>query len=342
MRRWPGAASPESRAVQSLGPPAPTRGETITTDLQDLADYSEALALSARRLFSNPATSLPEPPDIAPVGDPSALAPESLARLSSLPDLLAFCDYAGSATPARDALHEALAAGDLAGRALGALRRAAMTPSARCELFESLCDDYPGALDDPTLDAVLGLEIANVSRAVDAADVDYGDALIWQSPDADDMPQTDYRDLIQLTEHLGLADGRMLVDLGCGFGRAGFLVGLRYPDALFLGYELVGQRVDEASRVARSLGLAGSVRFETRDLSAPGALVEADHYYVFHSFDRATGRKVAADLEAVTRLRGFELITQDGFRGFDPAEQDWLGPCRSLGVFEVYQALGPD
>jgi len=276
------------------------------------------------------------------VGDPSALAPDALARLSSLPDLLAFCDYAGSAAPARSALRKALVASDLADRALDALRRSDMTPSARCELFDHLCDDYPGALDDPTLDAVLGLDIAGVSRAVDAANVNYGDALIWQSRDAEGMPQTDYRDLIQLAEHLGLADGRMLVDLGCGFGRAGFIVGLRYPDASFLGYELVGPRVDEANRVVRSLGLTSSVRFETRDLSVPAALVEADHYYVFHSFDRATGQKVAADLAAIARLRGFDLITQDGFWGFDPTEQDWLGPCRALGVFELYQAFGPD
>src|SRR6188508_3300399 len=64
-----------------------------------------------------------------------------------------------------------------------------------------------------------------------------------------------------------LEEGASLLDLGCGRGRALWLLGERFPASTFLGYDLSEDAIAFASAQTRDRGLA-NVRFEQRDLSA--------------------------------------------------------------------------
>lgn len=63
-----------------------------------------------------------------------------------------------------------------------------------------------------------------------------------------------------------LAAGIDVLDAGCGRGAALIAMAARYPASRFIGYDLGGDAIDFATRVARDMGLA-NIRFEQRDLT---------------------------------------------------------------------------
>jgi SAM-dependent methyltransferase len=64
----------------------------------------------------------------------------------------------------------------------------------------------------------------------------------------------------------GLERGIQVLDVGCGRGRALIHLAKRYPNSRFWGYELSGEAVEEAVRLAREQGL-DNLCFEQRDLA---------------------------------------------------------------------------
>ncbi|HOB93621.1 MAG TPA: methyltransferase domain-containing protein [Aquabacterium sp.] len=199
----------------------------------------------------------------------------------------------------------------------------------------------PGA-SNQLLDAVLGLDVDRVSRqlAVQLAAgrrADWGEEYVWQEPGETGHPSTSYQDLVTLFDHLALPAGSRFVDLGCGFGRAGFVAALLCQDVCFVGYELVAERVAAAQRAAARLGLRQLV-FETADLSRVQP-VDADVYYVFCSFREDTGRRVLGLLQAVAQRRPIQLVVNTAMYGFEPEATPWLRLVAQVGIFSHYASV---
>ncbi|MGH3066208.1 MAG: class I SAM-dependent methyltransferase, partial [Gaiellaceae bacterium] len=85
-----------------------------------------------------------------------------------------------------------------------------------------------------------------------------------------------------LTERL--ADGAALLDLGCGRGRALLMLGERFPQSTFRGYDLSGDAVAYATAQAAERGL-GNVTFEQRDLSTFDVDAEPEAFTFVTTFD---------------------------------------------------------
>jgi len=81
-----------------------------------------------------------------------------------------------------------------------------------------------------------------------------------------------------------LEEGASLLDLGCGRGRALYLLGEQFPASTFLGYDLSRDAVAHASAQAAERRLS-NVRFEQRDLSTSDTDADAEEFDFVTTFD---------------------------------------------------------
>jgi len=92
--------------------------------------------------------------------------------------------------------------------------------------------------------------------------------------------QSTYHDLYQIFEHIKPRKNEMVIDLGAGYGRLGLFLHHFYPETLFLGLELVQERVDEAKRVYADYQLKNK-EMKVSDLSLLTELPEGDFYFIY-------------------------------------------------------------
>lgn len=111
--------------------------------------------------------------------------------------------------------------------------------------------------------------------------------------------QTSYSSILLALARARVGEGARVMDLGSGYGRVGFVLGLLRPDVTFTGVEYVPHRVDDSRAVALRAGLS-SVDFVAGDL----AVVEipfADVYYMYDPFCRETYARVLERLISYAR-----------------------------------------
>ena len=84
-----------------------------------------------------------------------------------------------------------------------------------------------------------------------------------------------------------LQEGIEVLDAGCGRGLALIELARLYPNSRFTGYDLCGDAIEEAVRIAESLGLV-NIRFEVKDLTGFG---EVEQYDFITSFDAVHDQK---------------------------------------------------
>lgn len=122
--------------------------------------------------------------------------------------------------------------------------------------------------------------------------------------------QTSYSTLLTTLQALALVDGQKVIDLGSGFGRMGFAVGLLRPNVIFVGYEYVAHRVDQGNDLAERADLP-NVSFVTQDLSNRDFKIPlANIYYMFDPFNAATYGFVLDQLIEIGRTQKITIATK--------------------------------
>lgn len=152
---------------------------------------------------------------------------------------------------------------------------------------------------DAELDAALGLEIATVEAKLDTLRLldRHGVQRFEQGDLAYDVVRAFYR---ALGPEIAARPALRLLDLGSGYGRFGFYGALRH-DLVCHGLELVPERVNEAARAARALGL-DRLSFAAGDLLTAAWLV-ADVYCMMNAVLPNLLPPVLARLEDEARRR---------------------------------------
>lgn len=113
--------------------------------------------------------------------------------------------------------------------------------------------------------------------------------------------QTPYTEIRSILALLNPQKGEFVVDLGCGYGRMGFVVGMHYPDVKFIGYELVDERVQEGLRLLQQFNYPLS-HIETRDLTDPNFVPATAQYYFIFDFGSAPAiDKTLEDLRSIAQ-----------------------------------------
>lgn len=122
--------------------------------------------------------------------------------------------------------------------------------------------------------------------------------------------QSSYSTILLALRYLRIPKGARFIDLGAGFGRVGFIVGLLRPDVIFSGYEIVPERVDAVNAAIQDFGLEKSVKFFAQDLSKTDFVIpDADIYYMYDPFSVETYKHVLTQLSVIATRKKINIIT---------------------------------
>lgn len=152
---------------------------------------------------------------------------------------------------------------------------------------------------------------------------------------------TPYSELRRMVEVVKPAPGSLVVDLGAGYGRLGFVVE-RHTEARFLGLELVPERVREGALALERFG-ATRARLEVADLAAEVfQLPPADLFFVYDYGTRAAIAKTLGDLRELSRFRAVKVVGRGrAVRDRIEREEPWLSGVvapEHHGNFSVYRS----
>jgi hypothetical protein len=129
--------------------------------------------------------------------------------------------------------------------------------------------------------------------------------------------QSSYLTILSVLEQLSPAQDVRFVDLGSGYGRLGFVIGLLRPDMNFKGYEYVKHRVDIATESSENLGLKNHVTFYTQDLASKDFKIpDAEIYYLYDSFSAETYAHVLTQLIEISLRQQIIVATSGNARGW--------------------------
>lgn len=137
---------------------------------------------------------------------------------------------------------------------------------------------------------------------------------------------TPYVELRAWLEALRPQAGDVVVDLGAGYGRLGFVMARHFPQCRFRGYELVPERVAEGAKALQRFP-APSASLEVADISADAwQLPPAAIYFIY---DFGSRESIAKVLEKLRERAGAQAIRVVG-RGRGVRDQierahPWLG-----------------
>lgn len=244
-----------------------------------------------------------------------------LVRLHSLPDMIAAQAAAGSPLRGATDIHRLWSRHGFADACLEAL--ATVPDASRANTARRLLEGAGAGLSNRALDRLLGINVDRVAAVVRKridGDPELRGKWCWQESGAD-VTQTRYEDLVALAR--SLRSGEHIVDLGSGFGRLGFVLGLLRPNVRFTGLEIVRERVIESARATEALGLDRSVAHEHADLEHDPVPV-ADSYFLFFSFPEQTAGHVLRQLRDIARRRPISIIVHGMWPGQDLDEVPWL------------------
>ncbi len=136
---------------------------------------------------------------------------------------------------------------------------------------------------------------------------------------------TSYRLLDEMLLRANLKDGDIVVDMGSGLGRLGILIGKKYPNLKYVGYEFWMDRIQPAMNVAQQDGLR-NVNYVHADFSTPDfTLVRGD---LFFAYQPNSSNEIMAvmtkKLREVAKHKAIRVVTRIGSREFLDHSQQFL------------------
>lgn len=130
---------------------------------------------------------------------------------------------------------------------------------------------------------------------------------LWFGLEPRDL-QTPYLEIRSLLELLG--PFRSVVDLGAAYGRMGFVIERHFPQAMFTGFEYVGERIESARAALRKFG-ASRAWMEHADLTSPSFVMPlADVYFLYDYGTPAAIEKTLHDLRRASLGRRVHVIAR--------------------------------
>lgn len=154
--------------------------------------------------------------------------------------------------------------------------------------------------------------------------------------------QTPYTELRQILDLLSPEDTSTVVDLGCAYGRMAHVVGHHYPHVNFIGFELVGERVQEGRRVLANFDYP-RCRLETVDLSAPDFTPPpAEYYFIFDFGSRPAIEKILEDLKKISLQKSITVVARGrGIRNWIYQSHPWLYAMNEPQIFDHFSIFRP-
>lgn len=122
--------------------------------------------------------------------------------------------------------------------------------------------------------------------------------------------QTPYSDILNCLESLRDCSVTTVVDIGSGYGRVGLVMNAVFPEAKFLGVEVLKKRAREGNRVFERLGLKNCRMIEQNVLANDYQIPQAQIYFIYDFSEADDICQVLDILQSRMREKTFYLITR--------------------------------
>ena len=153
---------------------------------------------------------------------------------------------------------------------------------------------------------------------------------------------TPYQEVRWMLQQANAGAGSKVVDLGCAYGRMAHVVGRHFPQLEFIGFECVGERVEEGLRVLQKHAYP-NVQLVCADITHPlFHLPLAQVYFVYDFADRRAIMQVLERLREIAISQSICVIgrgraTRDAIENTQP----WLSQVREpehFATFSIYRS----
>jgi hypothetical protein len=210
-------------------------------------------------------------------------------------------------------------------------------PSYReAQLHSREVDEWLGLLVDETE--------MKIARNPELTQFDQREQWVGLNPDALQTPYTECRTILDLIQ---IKPNQALVDLGAGYARMGFVMGLHFADSKYIGYEICADRVIEAKRILNQHHFS-NVQLEHQDIARLDFMPpDADFYFVYDFGTAASIHKILQNLKQIARRRQQEnkyitvIARGRGARDQIEKHEPWLSEVHEPKVyphFSIYRS----
>ena len=122
--------------------------------------------------------------------------------------------------------------------------------------------------------------------------------------------QTPYSEILRFFEKLKDYPISKVVDLGAGYGRVGIVLSALFPNASFLGYEILDVRIKEARRMFSRLELENCEMRSQNILDEDFDIPKADVYFIYDFSDPIDLRAILKKLDKKLFKENFFIIAK--------------------------------
>lgn len=153
---------------------------------------------------------------------------------------------------------------------------------------------------------------------------------------------TPYHELLEMCQLLKPAAGCTMIDLGAGYARMAFVLNQFAPEAFFIGYEIVNERVVESKRLLSHYKLHGAT-MHSQDLACPDFTLPVANYYLLYDYGTVEHiRATLNTLKAIAHKNPIKVIGRGRMRQIIDNEHPWLSqiyqPVHGT-TFSVYSSF---
>lgn len=122
--------------------------------------------------------------------------------------------------------------------------------------------------------------------------------------------QTPYGEIYHFLSFFTAISPKKIVDLGAGYGRVGIVMQALFPDAEFLGLEILDVRINEALRIFERLGIKNCAMENKNILDEDFVIPQADIYFIYDFSGPDDVRVILNQLAANILQRRFFIVAK--------------------------------
>ena len=122
--------------------------------------------------------------------------------------------------------------------------------------------------------------------------------------------QTPYNDILDALSVFHKVLPEKVIDFGAGYGRVGIVMKSLYPNAEFIGYEILEERMTEGNRIFEKLNLDNCIIKDQNILDDNFKIPEADIYFIYDFSEVDDLNKILLRLRKISEKKDFYLIAK--------------------------------
>lgn len=122
--------------------------------------------------------------------------------------------------------------------------------------------------------------------------------------------QTPYTHILETLKLIQEQEIEKIVDIGAGYGRVGFVMNSVFPEAIFVGFEILKERQNEANRLFEKYDLSNCEMIRQNVLEDDFVLPKAQVYFIYDFSEMDDICQVLDQLSERMREENFFLISR--------------------------------